>query len=334
MPVYINNMVIYECERCHKIFNKKSNYNAHMNRKNPCKIINIKVEVNEVNENKEENKNSLYLENIVKNRVQCQYCKKIYSSKYHLNRHIKNSCKGFSLLEDEILAEKQKEIENLKIENKKLKDDLKNNDSGNTIINIDSINNSFNLNYNDNKQVNIFNNLYLNKFGDEKVKHISDEVLKKVVRNPEIGIPNLIKLIHFNPKLPENWNVMLKNKKLPYVDVFNGEQWETRDKKETIQSLIIGKKDISDDFYDETLDNMKLPDKVKESYESYSEYIDKFVNSIIIDENEQNIFKRKYKRIYDRLYQQVNLLLINNQKLRDKQIELIKTIGIDYNKNE
>ena len=27
-------MVVYECERCHKKFNHKGNYNAHINRKN------------------------------------------------------------------------------------------------------------------------------------------------------------------------------------------------------------------------------------------------------------------------------------------------------------
>ena len=52
-----------------------------------------------------------------------------------------------------------------------------------------------------------------------------------------------------------------------------------------------------------------------------------YINSMLIDEQEQDIFKRKYRRIYDRLYQQVNLLLINNQKLREKHLEMISKIN-------
>ena len=29
-------MVEYTCEKCNKIFYKKSNYKSHLNRKNPC----------------------------------------------------------------------------------------------------------------------------------------------------------------------------------------------------------------------------------------------------------------------------------------------------------
>lgn len=31
-------MVKYECPRCKKVFDKKFNYQAHIDRKNPCKI--------------------------------------------------------------------------------------------------------------------------------------------------------------------------------------------------------------------------------------------------------------------------------------------------------
>ena len=32
-------MVIYHCENCNKEFNRKSNYERHINRKNPCKKV-------------------------------------------------------------------------------------------------------------------------------------------------------------------------------------------------------------------------------------------------------------------------------------------------------
>ena len=32
-------MVEYKCNRCHKIFNRKSNYQYHIDRKNKCPVI-------------------------------------------------------------------------------------------------------------------------------------------------------------------------------------------------------------------------------------------------------------------------------------------------------
>ena len=32
-------MVEYKCDRCHKLFDKKHNYDVHINRKNLCKQV-------------------------------------------------------------------------------------------------------------------------------------------------------------------------------------------------------------------------------------------------------------------------------------------------------
>jgi len=150
--------------------------------------------------------------------------------------------------------------------------------------------------------------------------------MKNILKNPDNGIPQLIRLIHFNPEQPQNQNVRLKNKKEPYLKVFNGQNWELRDKDDTIQDLIISKKEIADDYLENLLvaqdmEITKKQDKIidaltHEKYETYTEAIEEYLNTIILDENDsKKAIMNKYKRLYDKLYKQINLILINNFQL-------------------
>ena len=68
-------MVKYECNKCSKIFDRKSNYDTHMKRKVACN---------------EQISNG--------NNANCKYCKKIFSSYKSLHRHItKGSCKCYDI---------------------------------------------------------------------------------------------------------------------------------------------------------------------------------------------------------------------------------------------
>ena len=76
-------MTIYKCDNCQKEFNRKSTYDTHLSRKNPCK-----------------------LDTSIDN--QCSYCDKIYTTKFNLNKHLKSCVK--KILEDD----KQEQINELK----------------------------------------------------------------------------------------------------------------------------------------------------------------------------------------------------------------------------
>ena len=76
-------MVVYECERCHKKFNHKGNYNAHINRKKPCKVIN--------DESKELIINSIINDS---NDNKCIYCNKVFSRLDSLKRHLLKYCEN------------------------------------------------------------------------------------------------------------------------------------------------------------------------------------------------------------------------------------------------
>lgn len=291
-------MVQYVCHKCNKVFSHYGNYNTHMLKVFPCdskkkeEIVVPKIEIPDDKINSE---------------LVCKYCSKEFSRKDVCKRHEKYSCKNKKNIEKE--EEQKKLVEEIQ----KAKQ---------TIIN------NFNIN---NYQQNIQNNIQqnfgsINPFGKEDVSFLTNEIMKNIFKNPDFGIAQLIKLIHFNPEIPQNQNVRLKNKKEPYLNVFNGQNWELRDKDDTIQDLIISKKEIADDYFENMLtlqdeEIIKKQDTIvnaltQKKYETYTEAIDDYLNTIILDgDAEKKAIMNKYKRLYDKLYKQINLILLNNTQL-------------------
>jgi hypothetical protein len=129
----------YKCLKCNKEFSQKSNYDAHINRKIPCVVIN-EVNINSTNlpqnsTNLPQNstnlpQNTANLSPILTvginansdiniNINKCIYCLKLYSRKDALLRH-KNTCKQKNNYESENIKLKE-EIIKLKEENAELK---------------------------------------------------------------------------------------------------------------------------------------------------------------------------------------------------------------------
>ena len=68
-------MVRYKCNRCGKLFYKKSNFLTHKARKRPCKKVVKKRSSQKMR------------------KYPCPNCDKTYCSKYNLERHVRQSCK-------------------------------------------------------------------------------------------------------------------------------------------------------------------------------------------------------------------------------------------------
>ena len=111
-------MVEYKCDKCNKIFNKKSNFTKHINRKNKCKSKEI-VNIQNIPENTQ-NIPEIYpkLSDNKETKMKCSYCDKIFVYKSGLYRHTKLRCKvkkekNYDKLVREI-AELKEEINKIK----------------------------------------------------------------------------------------------------------------------------------------------------------------------------------------------------------------------------
>jgi precorrin-2 methylase len=178
-------MVNYVCPKCNKEFKKKDHFITHTTKKKfPCKI-NLQIPEPII---------IIPIQNISK--TTCLYCKKIFSTGFNLNKHVKNSCKVKKNLDDEkknifnlllekneIIKKKNNELDNIKKETDEFKKLIK------KISNIEPIN----------KQL-------LNIISDK------DKKIEELVNNTDIIVHNKINNSNNNIiKIIENKSLVLNN---------------------------------------------------------------------------------------------------------------------------
>ena len=286
-------MVKYTCDNCKKIFDHKSTYNRHINRKHKCEknIDNDNVIVNYSNFGKiipkleYENTNNM-----------CEFCQCEYSTKFNLNKHHKK-CKIkqefkikeelFQLLKLEI-NKNNKDIEKhnlfLKLQINNLQNELN--------IKPTTINNNYtsinNTNCN-NKTINIL------AYDKTDYSHLSDKDFECIMRKCYKSVPSLIEQTHFNPLKPENKNIYISNIKQNFIMKYNGGKWILGNQDETLDELYENSSNI-------------LEDKI-ENWE-----INKFKYDVVALEKFYKFLNNKDKdNIKNGIKEEIKLILYNNK---------------------
>tara|TARA_Y100000996_G_C22487971_1_gene628975 strand:+ start:364 stop:1188 length:825 start_codon:yes stop_codon:yes gene_type:complete len=257
-------MVLYFCPRCNYSTIHRYSFKNHLNKKKICKpllsdidIESIKQEYNFIKTTivDKDNRNNIDKDNrnetrknniIIYNKLKCVYCNKELSRTDNLNRHIK-ICK---------------------VKNKSLNNTEQLDKSKNTIINYTT-----NIN-----NVNNVYNITLNNYGNETIPTIEPQYILKLLKGVSSAVPNLVKKIHFDPDYPENSNIKITNKKMPYASIRINNKWELTDKENFIIKLMEDKYNILEKIYEEIepkLDNKskKLMNEFKKKYELLDETI-------------------------------------------------------------
>jgi hypothetical protein len=253
-------MVEYICERCAKKFNKKSNYIAHLSRKNLCKSI-----CNDNKAQKNAQKAGKNSRNEEEKAFFCDNCNKYFLKKYNCERHQK-TCKiknneNLEKLYKELLKEMKKQNKEIKM----LKEQLYK-PKTETKINAKNICNNNNINSN-----NTTNNNFVNivAFGKEDIKYISKQEWIKLLNMKYMSVKGLIEKIHFNDKYPENSNVYISNLKDNYAMFYNGNKWIIETKNEVISNLIDTKTEHLENKFFEIIND--LPKIVKQKFKEFLE---------------------------------------------------------------
>lgn len=130
----------------------------------------------------------------------------------------------------------------IKSENKELKEELgklrsditnlKKKSGGNT-TNIRNMTNT--MNTINNNSVNI--HLGVCPFGRENWDYLSTDVVLPIMKRVNECVPEMIKRLHFDEGHPENHNMFIPNKRINQIKVFDGTQWETKEKNVTLEEL-------------------------------------------------------------------------------------------------
>ena len=302
----------YTCPRCGFTNNIKTKYIYHLNRKNICKPLisktnlqkeYIKYGINEKiikpqNNTTNTTKNVDFLK-ITQNNTKinkCKYCDKQFSRIDSLTRHYK-TCKEKKKT-DEASYHMEELVKLLNEKNDKIsKYDLEL-DQKNKQIN--ELIKKAGINIGTQNIQNIQQNIKILAYDNTDLSHLKNSDYLKCLKHSNFCIPHLIEKIHFNPEKPENHNIYISNLKNNYVMIYNGEKWMINDRDESIQNLIDDKESIIEQKLEEWIENGKnYPDIMKK----FNRYLEKKENDTVLN----------------KIKNEIKLMLFNNRDIVSKR---------------
>ena len=310
------------CKLCNKMYASPSslcNHNKKFHKNNQDNNVNnVNDNVNNNVNDKKINVNDVNDKKIIK----CEYCNKIYSSRFSKSNHKKickfknnniienNTDKKIERLENTISELKELILQHAKIHPKTLQK-----------INKQLINNNNSINNNSNNNTNIIHNTYV-KFGS--VQHSSvlkESAILNILNRPFESLEESIKSIHFNKDLPEYNNIYITNMKDNLAYIFNGKQFISVRKNDILDELIDNHKDQIENSFEEFKN--KLSDFRIKRIEAFLDLINNDEERYIDGHNRTYTNYKVYKM------DDIKMLLYN---LTDaKKLEILKTI--DFNNN-
>lgn len=146
---------------------------------------------------------------------------------------------------------------------------ITNNNTNSNNTNIDTQNNNVTIN--------------INAFGNENLDYITDKVIVKCIGRVYNSIPILIEKIHFDPKHPENHNIKITNRKLPYASVMTeNNKWKTMDKNDAIDKMVVQGYDLLDTKYEDNKKHIQpyIQDRFEEFQTKYNKQDKKTLKTI------------------------------------------------------
>lgn len=308
---------MYSCKRCGYSSKYKCNLKSHLFKKKICKPILQNISINKLRDEltgigqseftKDNESNSSEDNDDFKDQSQnnvdgctivyhdsnkffkCAYCDKMYSKNSNLRRH-QRKCDGevqnnviLNIMEKQIevmKAEQLKQIEKIR-QDYEIERNILHKQIEGLLEKVGTCNNTTNQTINIKEQ-----KIIMNSFGKENVEYLTKAFMQELLKIPYVAVPKLIKNVHFHPEHPENHNVKITNKKLPYASVWNGKNgWELRNKKEVIENMVDKSYSLIETEYEKTdLGNVK-PDKFKNFQKKFNEE-DKEVHKMMVKDSE------------------------------------------------
>ena len=146
---------------------------------------------------------------------------------------------------------------------------------------------------------NIQNNIKILAYKDTDVSKLTDKDILKCLNHSNMCVPHLIKMIHFDPKKPENHNIYISNLKNGYVMAYDGDKWETRNREEVITDIIDDKQGLIEERIETWIEEGKKYPTIMKKFERY---IEKKENDIVIN----------------KIKEEIKLMLFNNRSVIKK----------------
>jgi len=270
-------MVFYKCPRCGFNTNHRGVFKKHLTRKNICnaKFNNISIKKIVKMYSLNLNLDSISKEHSKKERkydknCKCKYCDKVFASRQSRSRHELKYCNVDKASKNVIDKLNQK------------------------VFQLEKANYLLSTSSNGNKDTE--GKLPYNQSDH---KFISDSKISECMTKQYMSIPHLIKMVHFDPKHPENHNIYVSNIQSKQLFLYDGKNWILKNKDETIDNLISS----SEYKLKETLGKWI---KDEENKEKYAFAINKFKKYLEMKDDD---------KVTNNIKEEIKLMLYNNRKI-------------------
>jgi hypothetical protein len=295
----------YFCFVCNYEAKQKSNYLKHLKTKKHQKVVNssehlVNISEHLVNKNEhlvnissehlvnilEKSSKSEHLVNIgekcSKSAFVCKYCNKSFTTNTSKYRHIRTVCKK-SKDEDvnyivELLNKKTDVLKNPDLNNQ-LEDKLeKMNQQINKMIKKLQITN---ISHHNNT---IIQNFHVNDYNKPDLSHLTSVHYTKALKENNMCVAELIKMIHFDETKPENMSIYIPSLKDKYVCLVKDGTWMTESVTAILPTFSENNYYILREWIEENKD--KLSSYMKKQFESfegnfYKENMQEHTNKLI-----------------------------------------------------
>ena len=273
----------------------------------------------------------------------CEYCNLVLSTKYNLNKHIKNNCKVkknksdeqielFNKLneKDKIINEQKKklqmyeknELKNAKKEITRLNGEIK---TLKSINKTNIISNSCNTNTGSNNiNSNNTNNIIMN-FGRDNIEAIDkNEFITKIVNKKITGVKipdEILKIIHFNEKYPQLNNIYISDINRNKCMVIENNKWNLSsiDKiPKVIDNIVEYSNNNNEELIEKYKDNKSIMSRLN-IIKKYTELASNEYLQELIDEEAPKKDIDRCKDFQELAYNTIKTTLYNEgKKLRKK----------------
>jgi hypothetical protein len=105
-------------------------------------------------------------------------------------------------------------------------------------------------------------------FGSEILDSLPPEFCFGLFTSPKHSVPRLIERIHFDEERPSNMNIILPNKDLPFVYVYENDKWVIANKQTALNELMDTNLHRVDSLYDHFKES--LGESMIHNYQKYS----------------------------------------------------------------
>jgi hypothetical protein len=233
-------MVRYECTNCNFTTLIKSHYIRHNRTNKHLDNLNILV-INDVN-----NSQSV-----------CKYCNKEFKHMQSMYRHIKYTC---IKNKDEDVKELVR-LMNLRLEQKEKELELHKKQIDTQEKQIEKLMGKLQINIHGN----VIQNIQLLPYKETDYSHLTETDYVGAIKRVNFCVRHLIEKIHFNPSKPENMNIYISNLKDKYMMMYEGGNWNIKNKSE-LDHVYDDKEMLLEDWLDR--EQHKYPE-LKEKFERY-----------------------------------------------------------------